>query len=198
LLQQNDQSGTSGRRELVPWRQQDSKYDKSQAHALLAASFAIAPRWTFPAVSMSRKLLLALLFSSVLAFACVVRAEDVEAEVDDDDEDDDDEERAHLIVRRTGERSRLMARDGFANRFRLSQNARSRAGVRAAYKEAVTTPLTRRPPLPPSLPSLQWLMSGRWRASRQPSPYPSTMRAMRELLPAAMQQCAPLPCILCW
>ncbi|KAL4857842.1 Peptidyl-prolyl cis-trans isomerase [Chlorella vulgaris] len=50
------------------------------------------------AVSMSRKLLLALLFSSVLAFACVVRAEDVEAEVDDDDEDDDDEERAHLIT----------------------------------------------------------------------------------------------------
>lgn len=44
---------------------------------------------------------MALLFSSVLAFACVVRAEDVEAEVDDDDEDDDDEERAHLIVRRT-------------------------------------------------------------------------------------------------
>jgi hypothetical protein len=53
---------------------------------------------------MSRRLLLAVLFGTLLVCGTMVRA-DEEVEVDDDDEEEEveDEFRAHLLVRRVGE-----------------------------------------------------------------------------------------------
>ena len=52
---------------------------------------------------MSRKLLLTILFGTLLVCSTLTRAEE-EVEVDDDeDEEEEDEDRATLIVRRVGE-----------------------------------------------------------------------------------------------
>ena len=150
---------------------------------------------------MNRKLLLALLLGSLLACATITRAED--AEVDDDDEEDDVEERAYLLVRRKGERPPVMGVVlAGAAKAPIPRICRLPSATRPGPVLRRQQPASRRfPPAPAAarrphsdrraaaaaclLPALQWLTSGRWRASRPASPSPSTMPATPSEPPVA-------------